>query len=161
MRRAVARRSTRNAIRIRRHIERKRLGRKVYALELDEVNVEEMLIHEGLLAPGIDHDHKVVVAALAEFISRISALMKYSKARHRAFFEKPPRGRHPNTLARKYPCRVFFCSVKSPDVGAFTKSPAPDFLGHQQKGGAPLFWPVFSENAFRPRSRDWRLIPAT
>jgi len=69
--------ASRNAVRIHRHIERRKQGRKVYALELDEVNIEEMLIHEGLLAPGLDHNHKAVVAALAEFISRLATLMKY------------------------------------------------------------------------------------
>jgi hypothetical protein len=72
--RAVARHKTSNAIRIRRHNERRKRGRKVYALELDEVHIEEMLVHEGLLEPGKDHDHKTVVATLAEFISRLAEM---------------------------------------------------------------------------------------
>jgi hypothetical protein len=47
MGRAAAHRSIGNAARIRRFYDRRRQGHKVYALELDEVAIEEMLIHEA------------------------------------------------------------------------------------------------------------------
>jgi hypothetical protein len=33
-----------------------------------------MLIHEGLLEPGKDHDHKTVTAALTVFVSSLSEM---------------------------------------------------------------------------------------
>jgi hypothetical protein len=59
---------------MRRFYERQRNGRAVFSLELDVVSVEEMLVHEGLLAAGKDHDHEVVAAALAKFITLLSKM---------------------------------------------------------------------------------------
>jgi hypothetical protein len=78
-----------NALRIRRHIERRKQGRKVYALELDEVNIEEMLIHEGLLEPGKDHDHKTVTAALTVFVSSLSEMRFGRDPETGVYFPRP------------------------------------------------------------------------
>ena len=57
---------------LRRHRARVRDGRRVFALDLDVVMVEEMLIREDLLPAGAEHDPKVVDAVLAKFIEKLA-----------------------------------------------------------------------------------------
>jgi hypothetical protein len=59
-------------VNLRRHRERQRLGVRCFKLPLNVVNVEEMLIREGLLSPLVDHSHGEVEAALAEFVTRLA-----------------------------------------------------------------------------------------
>jgi hypothetical protein len=59
---------TRANANLRRHRERRRSGRRVYRLELDEVQVETMLEAEGLLPTATEHSHQQVEQALAYFV---------------------------------------------------------------------------------------------
>lgn len=68
------RRPTPNAMRLRRFYARQRKGYKIFALELDDVEIEEMLTNERLLPPGQDHDHATVTAALQEFVRQLSKM---------------------------------------------------------------------------------------
>lgn len=53
---------------------RDKAGIKMYHLLLDSVDIEEMLVREELLAPGVDHDQKTVEAALTEFVTRLAGI---------------------------------------------------------------------------------------
>jgi hypothetical protein len=54
--------------RVRLYRERLKTGKELYTIALDVVALEELLIHEGLLQPGVDHDHDTVEAALQRFL---------------------------------------------------------------------------------------------
>ena len=65
---------TLNARRCGRFREREGAGVALYRLKLDSVSIEAMLEREGLLAPGRDHCHADVSAALAQFITSLSEM---------------------------------------------------------------------------------------
>ena len=53
---------------------RDKAGLKMYRLLLDSVDIEELLVREELLTPGVDHDQRTVEAALTEFVSRLAGI---------------------------------------------------------------------------------------
>jgi hypothetical protein len=64
---------TPNALRCRRARQRRNNGTAYYRLALAQVEIEELLVREGLLAPGQEYTRAQVEAALAEFITRLCA----------------------------------------------------------------------------------------
>jgi hypothetical protein len=56
-----------NLVRLHRHRERQRAGKKCYTIAVDEIAVECLLQNAGLLAPG-DPSHADIVAAIERFI---------------------------------------------------------------------------------------------
>src|SRR5262249_1146687 len=57
------------ARRLRRYQARRRNGQACYRLTLDEIDIEELLLASGTLAPADRDDHAAVERALARFLS--------------------------------------------------------------------------------------------
>jgi hypothetical protein len=75
MRRAAARRDKIRRQRTeasRRFRMRNKQGLKVYRLLLLDSDIEEMLVRQGLLAPGLDYDQRAIEAALTEFVADLA-----------------------------------------------------------------------------------------